>query len=346
MRRGEQFLEWPFFTPRSTASWLSRLDAWAARALCESGQARRTATRWIMPAGSWCASSGGRAGRATRCPAMGQIAGGERPASAFDVRSLALIRETLARHDALADFAFAMQGLGSGAISLAGSPELKARYLPRVAAGEAIAAFALSEPDAGSDVAAIQLPRAPGRRFLRPGRREDLDLQRRHRGFLLRVRAHQRAGTARRRHHRRSRHQRLRRRCRHAGLLDLAAHRCHLAAPARHACAFESCRIPAGSTAGGRGRRIQARDADARYVSAPPWPARRSDSRSARSMRRWTTAVSAPHVRQDARGFPTDPGGARRHGDRHRCGAAAHLPRRVAARPRRARTRRKWPWPR
>ena len=74
----------------------------------------------------------------------------------FDVRALALIRETLAWHDGLADFAFAMQGLGSGAISLAGSPELKERYLPRVAAGEAIAAFALSEPNAGSDVAAIQ----------------------------------------------------------------------------------------------------------------------------------------------------------------------------------------------
>ncbi len=74
----------------------------------------------------------------------------------FDVRSLAIIRETLARHDALADFAFAMQGLGSGAISLAGSPQIKQRYLPRVATGEAIAAFALSEAAAGSDVAAIR----------------------------------------------------------------------------------------------------------------------------------------------------------------------------------------------
>ncbi|CAG2150133.1 putative acyl-CoA dehydrogenase fadE25 [Cupriavidus yeoncheonensis] len=74
----------------------------------------------------------------------------------LDSRSLCLLRETLARHDGLADFAFAMQGLGSGAISLAGSPGIRERYLPRVARGEAIAAFALSEPEAGSDVAAMQ----------------------------------------------------------------------------------------------------------------------------------------------------------------------------------------------
>jgi acyl-CoA dehydrogenase len=74
----------------------------------------------------------------------------------FDVRSLALMRETLAWHDPLADFAFAMQGLGSAPISLAGSPELKHQYLPGVAAGTSIAAFALSEPQAGSDVAAME----------------------------------------------------------------------------------------------------------------------------------------------------------------------------------------------
>ncbi len=73
----------------------------------------------------------------------------------IDTRAICLIRETLARHDGLADFAFAMQGLGSGAISLAGTPAQRERYLPRVARGEAIAAFALSEPDAGSDVAAM-----------------------------------------------------------------------------------------------------------------------------------------------------------------------------------------------
>jgi len=83
----------------------------------------------------------------------GKAYGGD--SDALDTRTLCLLRETLAAHDGLADFAFAMQGLGSGAITLDGSPELKARYLPRVARGEAIAAFALSEPDAGSDVAAM-----------------------------------------------------------------------------------------------------------------------------------------------------------------------------------------------
>lgn len=73
----------------------------------------------------------------------------------MDSRSVCILRETLGRHEGLADFAFAMQGLGSGAISLMGSDELRQRYLPRVARGDAIAAFALSEPDAGSDVAAL-----------------------------------------------------------------------------------------------------------------------------------------------------------------------------------------------
>jgi len=74
----------------------------------------------------------------------------------MDTRTICLLREELAWHHGLADFAFAMQGLGSGAISLKGTPEQQAAYLPRVAKGEALAAFALSEPDAGSDVAAMQ----------------------------------------------------------------------------------------------------------------------------------------------------------------------------------------------
>jgi acyl-CoA dehydrogenase len=78
-----------------------------------------------------------------------------RPGEKFDVRMLALTREILARHDGLLDFAFAMQGLGSGPISLFGTDSQKRQYLPPVARGEHIAAFALSEPQAGSDLEAL-----------------------------------------------------------------------------------------------------------------------------------------------------------------------------------------------
>lgn len=71
----------------------------------------------------------------------------------IDSRALCVLRETFAAHDALADFAFAMQGLGTGALTLEGSEDLRARWLGKVASGQAIAAFALSEPDAGSDAA-------------------------------------------------------------------------------------------------------------------------------------------------------------------------------------------------
>ena len=73
----------------------------------------------------------------------------------LDVRALCLLRETLAQYSGMADFSFVMQGLGSGPISLFGSEEIRRRYLPEVAAGKRIAAFALSEPDSGSDVAAM-----------------------------------------------------------------------------------------------------------------------------------------------------------------------------------------------
>ena len=72
-----------------------------------------------------------------------------------EVRSIAVVREVFAYHAGLADFAFVMQGLGSGPIALAGTEEQKRTYLPKTASGDAIAAFALSEPDAGSDVQAM-----------------------------------------------------------------------------------------------------------------------------------------------------------------------------------------------
>ncbi len=77
-------------------------------------------------------------------------------ASGIQSRNICLARETLAWHDGLADFVFAMQGLGTGAIALAGQPEIRGHVLPKVRSGDWLAAFALSEPDAGSDVAAMQ----------------------------------------------------------------------------------------------------------------------------------------------------------------------------------------------
>ena len=79
----------------------------------------------------------------------------------LDVRTLCLAREILAFRDGLADFSFAMQGLGTGSITLFGGDDLKARHLPRVRDGRAIAAFALSEPEAGSDVAALATTAKP-----------------------------------------------------------------------------------------------------------------------------------------------------------------------------------------
>lgn len=88
----------------------------------------------------------------------------------IDTRQICLLRETLAYHDALADFAFAMQGLGSGAISLFGTPEQRAQHLPAVVQGNSLAGFALSEPQSGSDVAAMQCEaRAKGEGYVLNG---------------------------------------------------------------------------------------------------------------------------------------------------------------------------------
>ncbi len=93
------------------------------------------------------------------------IAGGR-----LDVRSLALMRETLARHDGLMDFAFAMQGLGAGPISLMGSDAQRRRWLPETRSGRAIAAFALTEPQSGSDVANLAMTaRADGADYVLDG---------------------------------------------------------------------------------------------------------------------------------------------------------------------------------
>jgi acyl-CoA dehydrogenase len=154
--RRRDFLEWPFFTP-AHRDLAERVDSWATQRFSTEADATHGSApaqdRDSIDAG--CRERVRDLGRAGWTRYSVPFDSGA-PVADFDVRALALIRETLAWHDGLADFAFAMQGLGSGAISLAGSHEIKHRYLPRVAAGEAIAAFALSEPDAGSDVAAIK----------------------------------------------------------------------------------------------------------------------------------------------------------------------------------------------
>ena len=132
------FLDWPFFAPHHR-DWAERLDAWAAGAVSSvdhsNTDAACRALVKALGADGW----------------LHPTAAGE--GECFDVRTLCLSRETLARHDGLADFAFAMQGLGTGAISLFGSPEQKAEWLPLTRTGQAISAFALTEPQSGSDVA-------------------------------------------------------------------------------------------------------------------------------------------------------------------------------------------------
>ncbi len=131
------FLSWPFFDDRHRAL-AAEVDTWAQEKLqhidhSDTDTACKTLVAQLGDAG-FLQHSGNEEGK-------------------LDVRSLCLIRETLARHDGLADFAFAMQGLGTGAISLFGTAEQKAEWLPKTRSGTAISAFALTEPQSGSDVA-------------------------------------------------------------------------------------------------------------------------------------------------------------------------------------------------
>lgn len=131
------FLDWPFFEARHR-DLAAALDAWCAQNLPVDHGDVDAACRSLVAMlgqGGWLRHSG--------------AAGDER----LDVRTLCLIRETLARHDGLADFAFAMQGLGMGAVSLFGTPAQQS-WLERTRSGAAISAFALTEPGSGSDVAA------------------------------------------------------------------------------------------------------------------------------------------------------------------------------------------------
>ncbi|MGA7356155.1 MAG: acyl-CoA dehydrogenase family protein [Candidatus Cybelea sp.] len=135
---------WPFFDEEHRA-FAAGLVEWLARVnvLDDERNADASCRSWVraLADAGWL--------RACIPGTYGGIRAG------LDVRTLCLARETLANHSALADFAFAMQGLGSAPIALFGSAELQRRYLPNVANGRCVAAFALSEREAGSDVAAL-----------------------------------------------------------------------------------------------------------------------------------------------------------------------------------------------
>ncbi|MEO6432463.1 MAG: acyl-CoA dehydrogenase family protein [Sphingomicrobium sp.] len=134
-------LEWPFFDARHRGLAATLADWCAVNPVDTAGDLDGECRRLV--------ASLGQAGLLKLCVADRD----QRP----DVRSLAIARETLARHSALADFAFAMQGLGSGAISLCGTDEQKRQWLPKVASGEVIAAFAMTEPECGSDAANVAM---------------------------------------------------------------------------------------------------------------------------------------------------------------------------------------------
>jgi acyl-CoA dehydrogenase len=137
------FLNWPFLD-QSHKALHSKLETWALENLQNVSHENPDIT---------CQSLVSKLGKAGFLKYSGISS--EHPK--VDVRSLCLIRETLARHEGLADFAFAMQGLGSMPISLFGSAEQRNFWLPLVQSGEAISAFALTEPQSGSDVANIEL---------------------------------------------------------------------------------------------------------------------------------------------------------------------------------------------
>ena len=137
------FLDWPFLEPKHRALH-AELEAWASQHLPDVDH------RDVDQSCLDLVASLGAAGLLT-------YSGVNVDFPKVDVRSLCLIRETLARHDGLADFAFAMQGLGTMAISLFGSAYQKAEWLPKVQSGQALSGFALSEPHSGSDVANLQL---------------------------------------------------------------------------------------------------------------------------------------------------------------------------------------------
>jgi len=137
------YMDWPFLDD-SHRQLKSDLTAWCEQHKFDHGDNIDDICRKLV-------ADLGKAGWLKNCVPAAWGGAAEK----LDVRSIAICRETLAYYSGLADFSLAMQGLGSGAISLFGSDGQREKYLPAVAGGDAIAAFALSEAEAGSDVAAM-----------------------------------------------------------------------------------------------------------------------------------------------------------------------------------------------
>ena len=246
----------------------------------------------------------------------------EGDASDIDSRAVCLARETLASHDGLADFAFAMQGLGSGAIAIAGSPELRAAVLPKARSGEWLAAFALSEKEAGSDVAAMTCSaRQDGDDYVLDGEKTWISNGGIADVYTLFARTGEAPGAR--------------------GISAFVvfpddpgfsiAERIDVIAP--HPLAtlrFESCRVPADRRLGapGDGFKIAMRTLDIFRASV----AAAALGFARRALDEALAHAKPPDVRRHARRPAADAGGAWRHGDGDRRGGAADLSRRMAPR--------------
>ena len=245
-RMARDWLEWPFFqhSHRALAERLDMFIGWPVMDAIDHDDVDASCRRLVREMG--------RAGLLEA-----GLAPPEADATAIDSRAACLTRETLAWRDGLADFVFAMQGLGSGAIAIAGSPELRAAVLPKTRAGKWLAAFALSETEAGSDVAAMVCSaRLDGDSYVIDGEKTWFPMgasptsircsrapaRGRVRGAFPLCRLSRRSRFLHRRPHRRDR-----------------------AAPARDS-ALRELPHPLGRPPRGARRRLQNRDADARHL--------------------------------------------------------------------------------
>ena len=329
-------LDWPFFEPRHRA--------FAARARRVGGddvghahgddrESVDAACRALV-----ARARRGRLARATRSPAA--------PTAAPPTRSTRARSASRARRSrATTASPTSRSRCRASARARSASPardEQKARYLPRVARGEAIAAFALSEPDAGSDVAAMACAARARRRRLRARRREDLDLERRHRRLLRRLRAHrrrERSGAKARAASPPSSSTPTRRASSIAERIDVIAP--HPLARLR----FDGLPHPRDAAHRRRRRGLQGRDAHARRL--PHLGRRRRARLRAPRVRRGAGArhVAARCSAASSADFQLTQAKLAQMATDDRLRRAAHLPRRLAARPgrRTSRARRRWP---